>query len=1077
MQKIILLLLILTQLTLNKTSRAQSDTINVDSYKEAMDILYGGLDTSWLNTNLFINRAPVDSTFFFFDGKKDSALNYLEFLLHYNNIKIAEKDCNVSNPFLEIDSAASSKEYIPIGVLYFDFDKISDTALAAGGLDFANGQFSTASTQINPFETGTYFSICPMTFAVHSNTNFRLNIEFIFSNKNFLINTFLADFSDGLGPTPLLFNTDYQFNLTSGKNSIHFFMVQGLDTLKASCEIYLQSQDTTLEANRLLDFCNQIKPDIPIQSLVADLNYGLIKEGIPTGRFAVWLGCGNDKNGAAENSLCDIRKPYIVSGGFNPLRGKSLDLCSLSDLSNPNPSHLLLEFAIASALSGVISATTSGLVNVPGFAALVAFLYETDAYGGWRGPIYETYNGAYNNFFSPNEPKNEDNGTKYFEKLREEGYDIIIVTYNNPVDYLENNAAVLISLIKLINMQLRINGSKHELFVGGYSAGALTSRVALAEMERYYYINKGTPNEALYAHPHTRMFMSVEGEYQGANTPIGFQHMVNYLCNALTTTPIEILEVILARLTRKQFSNHTAKELTIWNYEATTNGVAAHQNPERDDFVQLQNSIGFPLSCRKVGIGQGNSKALPYSEIEPNENMFHIRSDLKVGGIFPFVTIGYYREYKAYYTPIQSSYALLASRKEGMSIKSFGLTIYINLISNFNKKYTYINNCKPYDECPGSLLAADRTFDNAGAKFLFGTLSSLANPMANNFYSHQGTNHSFAPTVSTLDLHNPANPIEFADLYFNLNANGLTVSSIDRTNNNNPVQSPNKDYGFPHLTFPYNHYAITPFDAIWSVGDNTKANNHFHVEDPQPLMCDFMVGEVSPENLYLSNRLINEPSLPYSYFNRHLNASLYSSQYQAAFEARKKIYCGNDIYGIPSYGSNGIIQPTKELSPIGDFQIGIFGDVEFVAGEEINLLPGFEAYSGSNFFASIVPSLCSNNFELNRNTEINKTKNLNLESDMPYSSKIDLIPNIKNSTKYTVYPIPTTESITIDTIEDHEKLQITIRDTYGKNLQRVLLSSGKNKIDLSFLSSGIYFLTIEKNGGFIQSQKIIINKQ
>lgn len=1069
MKKILLALLFMALIWPNVKIQAQTDTLYVNGYYDAMNIIYGSLDTSLLTTNLLINRAPADSTFYFFDGKKDSVINYLSFLLHYNSIQLAQQNNNEANSFLQIDSAARSKPYIPLGLMYYAYEFISDAALSSGNLSLVNGTIINAATNFNPFQKSIYFSSCPMNFIATESNIFRLDSNFIFTNKNLSNATFLADFNDGLGIRAIAMNMDYIVDFNYGNNSIALYLVDGSDTLKSTSTIFLLNTVGESADGKSSGMCNYKRPDIPVQTITADPNYGLIKEGIPTGRYAVWLGCGNDNNGSEENSSADIRKPYIVSAGFNPLYGKALDPCSPSDLSAPNPFNLILQFGIASAVSGLISATSAGIINIPAFAELATFLYETNFYGGWRGPIYETYNGTYNNLFSPNDPKNEDNRTNYFEKLREEGYDIVIVTYNNPVDYIENNAAVMISLIKQMNNQLRLNGSKHELVVGGYSAGALTSRVALAEMERYYNFNKGTSNEGLYPHPHTRLFMSVEGEYQGANTPIGFQHLVNYLCKSPATTPIEIMEILLANLTRKQFSNHTAKELSIMHYDATINGNSANQNPERDNFVLLQSQIGYPQSCRKVGISQGSGLSKGYQDIDPAVPMFHIRSEHRTG-IPPIFSVGYYREYASNYTPTNSTLAVLATRAEGISFTLLGNSVYMNLINNFNNGHTYIYNSKPYDECPGSLLAADKTFDQAGAKFLFGTLSWLTNPFSSNTYHHQGTKHSFAPTVSTLDLHNPLNPSQEADLYFNPVANGLMKSFQA---NGQLINSANRDFGYPHISYPNNHYAITPFDAIWAVGDNTKADNHFHVEDPQPLMCDFMVGEVAPEHLYLSNRFINEPLLAYSFFNNQTGTNEITSKYQAAFDTRRKIFCGNDVYYIVSQNKSNLILPTKELSPNGDFIVGENGDVEFTAGEEINLMPGFEAKAGSNFTALITTHNCSNAYEIYRvmKTEEGNTNSTNTNRNCSLDSD-----DIQDQTakKYKVFPTPASDRIEIGGIIEDEVIEITLLDMFGKKICSKQLWVGNNSIFLNQFQNGLYVLSIKKKGKLTQTEKILI---
>ncbi len=1073
MKKLLLKTLVLCCLCGEYLYAVNTDTVQVNSYPEAMDWVYGNLDTAKLNTGLLINRAPVDSTFFSFNGKEDSALYYPLFLLHYSHFQIAKNEPANQNTFLLIDSAARAKPYIPIGVCYYQYDKISDAAVYSGKLQMQNGRFSTTDAAVQPFQKATYFSVCPMTFGIAQQAIFRLDSDFIFSNQQWNNGIFMADFNDGLGKQILNLNQDYTLTVNSELTLLNFYFIANGDTLRSSCKLFSFPLDSVQTEAKLGFPCEYESADIAAAPLLADTLYGLIKSGLPTGRFAVWLGCGNDTNGSNPNTLRDIRKPYIVSGGFNPLNGKKLDPCTLSDFADPNILHMMLQYQLISAIVGVTHTLSSGILP-PIVSELLLFIYQTNLYGGWRGPIYETYNGCYNKYFSPSDPKNGNNGSNYFRRLREEGYDVIIVTYDNPTDYIENNAAVLISLIKKINEQLPKNGSKHELIVGGYSAGAITSRIALAKMEKEYVSHKGQSNASNFPHPHTRLYMSIEGEFQGANTPLGFQHLVDYLCKDIANTPLEIVEIMLANLTRKQFSNATAKELSVWHYQATNNGYMAKEHPDRTNLVSLQNLLGYPHFCRNVGISQGNGHGLKYTGINPPAPMFSIRANVEAG-CMPFLSIGYFRQYHAYYTPLTSGYANLVDRKKGILLSYFNYSCYINLLSSYNNQHIYFTNSKPFDECPGSLLSADRTFGDAGASYLFGTLSQIISPLSLNYYSHQGSDHSFAPTVSALDMKD-ASTGHNADLFYNLKSNNLlAINKI----NGILQKGIHEDYGYPHIAYPTNHYSITPFDAIWAVGLNSKADNHYHVEDPQPYMAEFMAAEVAPEHVFLSNRTIDEELPVYAYLNANTGFQVNTTKYQAAFDARRKIYCGFDVYHIPVYPSNGTAAEVKELTPNGNFTIGANADVEFTAGEDISLLPGFEVTNGASFNAQIIPKYCINTWEssrMNNSPEsISYSSNGNTVTKNSSSQQIHVISG--KETEYSILPNPADDKIQIHGISPEETLSVTLYDMYGKIQKIAQITADQNALSTLELKNGMYLLELKNHQNIFLAKKLIIQHE
>ncbi|HNQ27038.1 MAG TPA: hypothetical protein PKL92_03880, partial [Aquaticitalea sp.] len=126
----------------------------------------------------------------------------------------------------------------------------------------------------------------------------------------------------------------------------------------------------------------------------------------------------------------------------------------------------------------------------------------------------------------------DDNGTpsNLADLVRAEGFDVIILNfpvYTRPednalidggVDYIERNAMLLVELIQIINGQKE--GDEPNVIIGP-SMGGLISRYALNYME----------NQSL-THD-TRLWISFDSPHLGANVPIGFQHLFNYLAFGL----------------------------------------------------------------------------------------------------------------------------------------------------------------------------------------------------------------------------------------------------------------------------------------------------------------------------------------------------------------------------------------------------------------------------------------------------------------------------------------------------------------------------------------------------------------
>ncbi|MBX7205663.1 MAG: hypothetical protein K1X81_09595, partial [Bacteroidia bacterium] len=107
-----------------------------------------------------------------------------------------------------------------------------------------------------------------------------------------------------------------------------------------------------------------------------------------------------------------------------------------------------------------------------------------------------------------------------FAKLYYQDYDMIFVEYDDPTNYVQNNAYAVEEVIKWVNEQKANNGSTHPNVIMGFSMGGIVARYALADMNAKYRANPGTvPNHDV------KVFYSYDSPQAGANTPLGLQFM------------------------------------------------------------------------------------------------------------------------------------------------------------------------------------------------------------------------------------------------------------------------------------------------------------------------------------------------------------------------------------------------------------------------------------------------------------------------------------------------------------------------------------------------------------------------
>lgn len=224
--------------------------------------------------------------------------------------------------------------------------------------------------------------------------------------------------------------------------------------------------------------------------------------------------------------------------------------------------------------------------------------------------------------------------------VKSEGFDIVILnfpTYDQTIDsnvvsidggadFIERNAMLLVKLIDILNTHPDRVGAEENIIIGP-SMGGLISRYALNYMEA----------ESL-SH-NTRLWLSFDAPHHGANVPIGFQHLFNYLAYGLDTWvgdfSLESLRPVVDGMLKSaaarqmltdQFEPHLATG-EVAEFNSSTTLPIAH--PYKSIFYNKLNALttsGYPENLRKISMINGSGEGNPYqhqngSDVEPENKV------------------------------------------------------------------------------------------------------------------------------------------------------------------------------------------------------------------------------------------------------------------------------------------------------------------------------------------------------------------------------------------------------------------------------------------------------------------------
>lgn len=624
---------------------------------------------------------------------------------------------------------------------------------------------------------------------------------------------------------------------------------------------------------------------------------------------------------------------------------------------------------------------------------------------------------------------NQFNQAGLIENLHDEGFDVIVCQFFPPNAFVEKNAELLEKLINHANNVKFQNDSYQENIIMGLSAGSLATRLALQKME-YKHLNANGP------HPHTKLYISNDGEHGGANVPLGMQHAVNYLWEYEYTNWVVFPGVFgtLNPADAKTYALHyilnapLSKELLHYFHSKTGSGSSPGQGADnlRTNYLGLHTTynhskngarLGYPSFQRMISLSNGSSTP-DYDFSNYSSNHFPYPS--QTGAIFfkqngslmgwvdrrfeaTFLTHGihrvFYYEYKQLFKPWKVEYEAIT--KDPLVL----------------------------DNAPGGIIFI-------GQNPIIEINNQLQSELTGSPDIEQNYLFSFTPTVLTHDVKDLSSSLNNGYPDYNFKEHKLLYQSEVAANTNNPNNASNF-FGYPHLGYPGNHYDYTVFDALFCWDENTEhlvgnrkdPNAYAGLDSPiKGVVKNFVVEEAEPDYIFLQNLRIG-------FFARA------NYTYRVDYEAGNTILLGNHV-----------TQKTDFL----DLVVEPNAIVDAQAVNEIHFAPGVHIKKGADLHAYIGDITCEKAITSNYSSE--DSENIPSEDDQ----FLDL--RTKNREQVSLFPNPSKHSFSIRWAESiaNEVIEIHILDLSGKEVFKKLVSLEEPIFHQ--LKSGFYLVKLIKNG-------------
>ena len=382
------------------------------------------------------------------------------------------------------------------------------------------------------------------------------------------------------------------------------------------------------------------------------------------------------------------------------------------------------------------------------------------------------------------------------QTVRDEGYAVIILNFDEGAGSIENNAFLLTKLIDTVNSNLK---NDDEIVVIGPSMGGLISRYALTYMESENIDHN------------TRLFISFDTPHRGANIPLSNQYWLKYFSHNPKVQ--EIVDVLYTSAAKQMLVYHESskalrpvlfEESSIFTsdelpqkdrqYLVTIPGP----NVKFDDFFNELYELGnYPDNLRKIAISNGRGDG---------EEKFNGRHKLVVW------------EYESFSVDITGN--TWSSSPGSNKLLFYGKIDKILDWGTTNKAKVFTSYAMSYDSAPGG-------YANTSALIADGSTMDLGNIFNHVVYE------TFIPTISALDIHTHDLSYRYEGLY--------TL----------------EDDLFYNIRADPNILQKTPFDAIY-YPTNDQEHVTITEENKQWILCEIFSTKHDSYDKYCSDTGIAE---------------------------------------------------------------------------------------------------------------------------------------------------------------------------------------------------------------------------
>lgn len=996
---VLMLLMLLATVSSSQEKYWGPDTNFVNepmSFGEAMDYAYENLEPH-MNTDILVDRAPDGySKRDVLDGSNSSKVCYWgDFHALYTRMKSSQIPYNTDLNFKVIDKISKEKfaedQTILLGFIDYKYEEIALGARRNEVLQWVNNKVvvndpsypniltekrATAIAALRPFAESRSIKLKLDTSMFFSNVESSISmIELITGESDEILYPSLGEtlYFEHYTSDSLMFTINVYYEngeQVTAKSVLYILDVEEAENQQMGLE---KKSGRCFNNHLVYNLRNVLEKADRVKNLYVNPAPGYGKNTLKA-KLGIYYGCGNECG--------PIRKPFIVCTGFGPFGGSKID----ADKSNKN-----------------------AFMNINGILGLDG----AEALGGLFNPGMNS-------------------GANLLYKLKNEGFDIIIVDPDNGVDHLQNYAEIIKEAIEYVNHDKRLGGSYHENIIMGISMGAVAVRLALVDMENNHYAD---PTNNL--HHHCRSFISYEGEMQGATIPLGLQAFVKHLTstqpyslsflllddiNNMTGKIPWYIYVFAPRYLHFYLTYNYAKK-TLINivgkvgillamdevyYQLLTNpaaeGLLMHHigvNEVPNDFVlrphpyhtklySLLDSLGYPKDCRNVAIANGSNNGT-----QPNVN---------AGG--PLIRI-FDTDKKG------NSAFIFAKLEDGVQRSTVFTYAYTNagaqwsgtIRKDFDKEYSYSSG----------------SYEGFYAHYVLPLAILKGDPIKDYSPAYRAP---FVPVSSVFDIQG-------------FNSPKLTYNVLDNLHYTGPnKRDPEEEKGYPHNNLKFsNAKLVSPFDAVFASKDA-----EFHVGNPSLNIVEFILDEVASKEVRLQNLKLKRPK-----------------EYGARYESRGFLELGRNI-------------SSKRRS--GEINLDYYNKLRVDASEEIVIYPGFFAPVGSIFYATI-RNMADSCYEFYYAPPIKRHEEIK-NRDSQYVDEFGTreAPKKLEGTSLAIYPTITSGRVTIVNTEELGK--VVVQDATGKKVHSRNIAMGESELNLTELSNGIYHVQFV---GESHSQSFKILKQ